>query len=150
MNIFRFLGDASHFAAIVILLLKIWKTRSCAGKYFFCLHISVGLSGKSQITFALVFTARYLDIFTNYISMYNTIAKVVFIVSSYATIYLMYKKFKATNDTNHDTFRLEYLLIPCGVLALIFNHRFTLIEVKQSSITYVSRFFGRFQYIWKP
>ena len=32
MNIFRLTGDLSHLAAIIILLLKIWKTRSCAGK----------------------------------------------------------------------------------------------------------------------
>ena len=31
MNIFRLAGDVSHLAAIIILLLKIWKTRSCAG-----------------------------------------------------------------------------------------------------------------------
>ena len=31
MNIFRLVGDLSHLAAIIILLLKIWKTRSCAG-----------------------------------------------------------------------------------------------------------------------
>jgi len=33
MNIFRLLGDFSHLAAIFILLAKIWKTRSCAGRY---------------------------------------------------------------------------------------------------------------------
>ena len=32
MNIFRLLGDLSHVAAIVLLLLKIWKTRSAAGE----------------------------------------------------------------------------------------------------------------------
>lgn len=32
MNIFRLTGDLSHLAAIIILLLKIWKTRSCAGE----------------------------------------------------------------------------------------------------------------------
>ena len=31
MNLFRLVGDLSHLAAILILLLKIWKTRSCAG-----------------------------------------------------------------------------------------------------------------------
>ncbi len=31
MNLFRLAGDLSHLAAIIILLLKIWKTRSCAG-----------------------------------------------------------------------------------------------------------------------
>jgi ER lumen protein retaining receptor len=30
---------------------------------------------------------------------------VVFLAASYATIYLMYHKFKATYDHNHDTFR---------------------------------------------
>lgn len=34
MNIFRLAGDLSHLLAIVILLIKIWKTRSCAGKVF--------------------------------------------------------------------------------------------------------------------
>ncbi|KAL4669306.1 hypothetical protein H8959_007860, partial [Pygathrix nigripes] len=64
MNIFRLTGDLSHLAAIVILLLKIWKTRSCAG-----------ISGKSQLLFALVFTTRYLDLFTSFISLYNTSMK---------------------------------------------------------------------------
>lgn len=35
-----------------------------------------GISGKSQILFALVFTTRYLDLFTNFISIYNTVMKV--------------------------------------------------------------------------
>lgn len=32
MNIFRLAGDLAHLLAIIILLIKIWKTRSCAGK----------------------------------------------------------------------------------------------------------------------
>lgn len=31
MNIFRLTGDLSHLLAVIILLMKIWKTRSCAG-----------------------------------------------------------------------------------------------------------------------
>ena len=31
MNIFRLIGDLSHLLAILLLLWKIWKTRSCAG-----------------------------------------------------------------------------------------------------------------------
>ncbi|KAF5394390.1 ER lumen protein-retaining receptor [Paragonimus heterotremus] len=118
MNIFRFFGDASHFVAIIILLLKIWKTRSCSG-----------LSGRSQIAFALVFTTRYLDLFTTFVSLYNSCAKIIFIATSYATVYLMYKKFRATYDSNHDTFRLEFLLIPCAILALLVNERFTFLEL---------------------
>lgn len=94
MNIFRLLGDLSHLLAIIILLLKIWKTRSCAG-----------ISGKSQILFALVYTTRYLDLLTTYISAYNVFMKIIFIVTSYATVFLIYVKFKVSYDHNHDTFR---------------------------------------------
>ena len=65
MNIFRLVADISHLFAILILLLKIWKSRSCAG-----------ISLKSQLLFALVFTTRYLDLFTVYVSLYNSIMKV--------------------------------------------------------------------------
>ena len=149
MNIFRLLGDLSHLLAIIILLLKIWKTRSCAGKLHrlgvrrstgtLCMYFPTktssiwfsfsGISGKSQILFSVVYTARYLDLLTNYISAYNTFMKMVFIMASYATVYLMYVKFKATYDHNHDTFRIEFLLIPTLVMALLINHEFTVMEV---------------------
>jgi len=118
MNLFRLVGDLSHLLAIIILLLKIWKTRSCAG-----------LSGKSQIMFAIVFTTRYLDLFTTFISPYNSIMKVIFMLSSYATVFLMYAKFKATYDSNHDTFRIEFLLVPIAGLAVLVNHEFSFLEI---------------------
>lgn len=34
MNIFRLLGDISHLLAIIVLLRKIWLSRSCAGESF--------------------------------------------------------------------------------------------------------------------
>ena len=61
MNLFRLAGDLSHLLAIVILLLKIWKTRSCAG-----------ISGKTQAMFAVCFITRYLDLFVHFVSLYNT------------------------------------------------------------------------------
>lgn len=118
MNIFRLVGDLSHLAAIIILLLKIWKTRSCAG-----------ISGRAQILFALVFLTRYLDLFTSFISLYNTAMKIFFLASSIGTVYLMFMKFKATYDHNHDTFRIEFLVGPCVLLALLLNHEFTVMEV---------------------
>lgn len=118
MNIFRLGGDLAHLMAIIILLLKIWTTRSCAG-----------ISGRSQILFAITFVARYLDLFTHYVSLYNTFMKVVYLVAAFATVYMMYMKFKATYDHNHDTFRLEFLLGPAAVLALVINHEFTFMEV---------------------
>ncbi|KAJ8283945.1 hypothetical protein COCON_G00027950 [Conger conger] len=112
------LKENADYAAIIILLLKIWKTRSCAG-----------ISGKSQILFALVFTTRYLDLLTSFISLYNTSMKVIYIGCSYATVYMIYAKFKATYDGNHDTFRVEFLVVPVGGLAFLVNHDFSPLEI---------------------
>lgn len=78
MNIFRLIGDLSHVAAILILLLKIWKTRSCSG-----------VSGKTQIMFALCFITRYLDLitFSNFVSVYNTVMKILYLAASIGTVY---------------------------------------------------------------
>jgi len=118
MNLFRLVGDLSHLLAIVLLLLKIWKTRSCAG-----------ISGKSQALFLVVFVTRYLDLVTNFISIYNTVMKIFFIGSAAGTVYLMYFKFKATYDGNHDTFRVEFLLAPAALLAVVLNHEFSVMEI---------------------
>jgi len=55
--------------------------------------------------------------------------KIVFIGTSCATIYLMYMKFRATYDSNHDTFRIELLLLPVAALGLLVNHEFTVLEI---------------------
>lgn len=39
MNLFRLTGDLSHLLAILVLLWKIWKTRSCAGKFWLVLYL---------------------------------------------------------------------------------------------------------------
>jgi ER lumen protein retaining receptor len=118
MNVFQLLGDLSHLLAILIPLLKIWKTRSCSGTW-----------GKSQILFTIVCTTRYLDLFTSFVSAYNTATKAIFIGVSYATIYLLFIKFKATYDQRHDTFRIEFLIVPAVVLSLLINHQFTVLEL---------------------
>merc|ERR1719203_1950112 len=41
----------------------------------------------------------------------------------------MYMKFKATYDGNHDSFRVEFLLAPVAILALVLNNQFTVMEI---------------------
>ncbi|XP_005994322.1 ER lumen protein-retaining receptor 3 [Latimeria chalumnae] len=118
MNIFRLSGDLCHLLAIIILLLKIWKSTSCAG-----------ISGKSQVLFALVFTTRYLDLFVIFISVYNTIMKVVFLTCAYTTVYLIYMKFRSSYDQQNDSFRVEFLLVPVAGLSFLENYDFTLLEI---------------------
>ncbi|PCH36601.1 ER lumen protein retaining receptor [Wolfiporia cocos MD-104 SS10] len=118
MNLFRLFGDMSHLASILILVHKIQTTRSCRG-----------ISFKTQALYVTVFVSRYLDLFYDWVSLYNFFMKVFFISSSCYILYLMKMKFRPTNDPSIDTFRIEYLLGPCAILALIFHYKFTVTEV---------------------
>ena len=91
--------------------------------------MSTGISGKSQVLFGMVFITRYLDLATNFVSVYNTSMKIVFIAAILATCYLIFFKFRATYDANHDAFRAEFLVIPTAGLAVLVNHEFSLLEV---------------------
>merc|ERR1712110_967140 len=89
MNIFRISADMLHIISICLIVLRIIQFKSCAG-----------LSKKTQIAYALVFTFRYLDLFTNFYSLYNSVLKVLFIASSYWILWLMIKapQISATYD----------------------------------------------------
>jgi len=89
----------------------------------------VGVSGKSQILFALTFTTRYLDVFVTFISFYNVIMKIIFIVLSYTTVYLIYVKFRASYGASNDSFRAEFIVVPAVGLAILLNHQLEPLEV---------------------
>jgi ER lumen protein retaining receptor len=96
----------------------------------------VGLSRKTQELYLLVFASRYLDLFTDYISLYNSVMKVVFITSSAAILWYMrrHPQVRRTYDKEQDTFRHTILVAAAFLLALIFNERFTFREVMSSPI----------------
>lgn len=120
MNVFRLAGDMAHLLSIVVLLLKIRATKSCRG-----------VSRKTQELYALVFICRYLDLFYSYISLYNSIMKVVYLTATFMIVYYMRgnKVVKQTYDKDQDTFRYFFLVVPCFLLALVLNHAFTVTEV---------------------
>lgn len=89
----------------------------------------LGVSGKSVVLYALVFTCRYLDLFVNFISVYNSVMKVVYLATTYFTVYLIYVKFRSTYHRSQDTFRIELLILPAAALAFLWNHEFTVLEV---------------------
>jgi len=120
MNIFRLAGDLTHLMSIIVLLLKIHTIKSCAG-----------ISLKTQELYALVFATRYLDIFVIYISLYNTVMKLIFLGTSFSIVWYMryHKVVRKSYDKDHDTFRHYFLVLPCFVLALLINNKFTFREV---------------------
>ena len=56
--------------------------------------------------------------------------KIFFIASSWYILYLMARVYRRTRDKENDYVRMEFLLIPCGILSLVWNHRFTPLEVR--------------------
>eukprot|EP00252_Welwitschia_mirabilis_P027991 TRINITY_DN988_c0_g1_i1.p1 TRINITY_DN988_c0_g1~~TRINITY_DN988_c0_g1_i1.p1 ORF type:complete len:216 (+),score=17.86 TRINITY_DN988_c0_g1_i1:220-867(+) len=120
MNAFRLAGDMTHLLSIMVLLLKIHSMKSCAG-----------ISLKTQELYVLVFATRYLDIFSQYISFYNTAMKIVFLVTSFSIVWYMryHKVVRQTYDRDQDTFRHYVLVIPCFLLAVLINNKFTVREV---------------------
>ena len=65
MNAFRIAGDACHLLSFMVMFWKLSTSKSVAG-----------ISLKTQELYALVFCARYLDLFWNFLSMYNWVMKV--------------------------------------------------------------------------
>ncbi|XP_048506158.1 ER lumen protein-retaining receptor-like [Athalia rosae] len=127
MRIFQALGDAFHLLALVILPFEIWKTGSC-----------LGISGKSQILHAIVCTTRYMDLLFFYISIYNTTMKLIFIFGTYMTVFLIYVTYSHTYDRDHDTFRVQFLVIPALALALLVNHdHYNIIEISWAFSVYL-------------
>ncbi|KAF6158337.1 hypothetical protein GIB67_022417 [Kingdonia uniflora] len=122
MNIFRFAGDMTHLTSVLVLLLKIYATKSCSG-----------ISLKTQELYAIVFLTRYLDIFTDFISAYNTVMKIVFVASSAAIVWCMrmHRVVKRSYDKEVDSFRHEFLIAGSFIVALILHEKFTIQEVKK-------------------
>jgi ER lumen protein retaining receptor len=118
MNLFRLCGDLSHLFAMLILLAKIWKSRSVSG-----------ISGKSQMLFFLVFVTRYLDLFTVFISPYNTFMKVTYLLCSFVTCFFIYSKFRSTYNEEGDKFRIEFILVPAVGMAFLVHHDFNITEL---------------------
>ncbi|KAL6191247.1 hypothetical protein ACLB2K_037638 [Fragaria x ananassa] len=120
MNIFRLAGDMTHLASVLVLLLKIHTIKSCAG-----------VSLKTQELYALVFATRYLDIFVSFYSVYNTLMKLIFLGSSFSIVWYIrhHRIVRRSYDKSQDTFRHHFLLLPCLLLALVINEKFTFREV---------------------
>lgn len=110
----------THLMSVIVLLLKIHTIKSCAG-----------ISLKTQELYALVFACRYLYIFSDFISLYNTVMKLIFLGTSFSIVWYMryHKMVRKSYDKQHDTFRHYFLVIPCLILAVLINERFTFKEI---------------------
>ena len=58
--------------------------------------------------------------------------KLVFISTSMATVYFVFRKFRATYEAAHDTFHLAVALVPAALLALLWHYHLDFIEASSS------------------
>ncbi len=115
MNIFRLFGDLSHLASFFFLIYQLYTKKN-----------TLGISLKTQELYLIVFVARYLDLFSSFISVYNTLMKIFYIAASAAVVYMMryqnpWKKSYSEQRKADNFLHLQYLVLPCAVLALILN-----------------------------
>jgi len=112
MNVFRLLGDASHLLSFVVMFWKLFTSGSVSG-----------ISLKTQEIYVIVFIFRYLDLFWNFLSIYNWIMKLIFIASSVSIVYIMRfgKPHKDTYSKDDDAFPYMYLIIPAALLGVAVN-----------------------------
>ncbi len=128
MNLFRLAGDMAHVLSIVVLLLRLKATKN-----------AVGISIKTQELYLVVFILRYMDLFTTFYSVYNTVMKIAYIAATAFIIYMVRgtEPFKASYDFAQDSFlHWQFALAPCALLAVITNviQGFNVMEVINRAI----------------
>merc|ERR1719414_2735118 len=104
----------------MLLLYKLHKNKNCTGA-----------SCRMQEIYAIVFLLRYVDLFWNFISLYNSTMKSLFIISTLYLVYIMRYQppVAATYDREKDSFQYElFLLGPCALLGLLTSHEWTIPE----------------------
>lgn len=62
----------------------------------------------------------------------TSLPQVIFLLCAYITVYMIYVKFRKTFDSENDSFRLEFLLVPVTGLSFLENHSFTPLEVRKA------------------
>lgn len=98
--------------------------------------------GKSPVVSGLsVLNAGSSGTFSNHLLS----TQMIYIACAYATVYLIYMKFRATYDGNHDSFRVEFLVVPVGGLSVLINHDFSFLEVgSESCVIFICNYFCLF------
>ena len=81
-----------------------------------------GISVKTHELYFAVFVTRYLDLFTTYYSLYNSVMKLVYIASTAAIVYTIkfQEPIKSTYEKSQDSFlHWQFAAAPCAILAFL-------------------------------
>ncbi|KAJ7692837.1 ER lumen protein retaining receptor-domain-containing protein [Mycena rosella] len=118
MNPFRLAGDLGHLASKCILIWSIHRNKSAEG-----------ISFLTQAMYALVFLTRYLDLGMHFVSIYNTVLKVVYILSAFYVLVLMRWIYPRTTESQMAWRAAAISLTVACSFSLLFNYHFNLPEI---------------------
>ena len=88
-----------------------WVVFVLMKRLLFVFHMCVcvtGISGKSQVLYAIVYTARYVGAYVGdviYLNAFEIVLRVTLTVCSYVIIYLIYNRFKYESSLKEDPSR---------------------------------------------
>ncbi|KIK64400.1 hypothetical protein GYMLUDRAFT_220931 [Collybiopsis luxurians FD-317 M1] len=102
---FRYVADIARVMPVLTLVYKLHSLKT-----------SKDVSFKTQVLYLIVFVTRYTDLFTRFISYYNTLLKIFYISSACYIVYLMRFKYRRTSDSAEDRVALWALALPCAIL----------------------------------
>lgn len=77
---------------------------------------------RTHELFLLVFVTRYLDLFTTFYSLYNSVMKILYIGTTASIIYMIkyQEPICSSYDKSQDTFlHWKFAVAPCAVISLI-------------------------------
>ncbi|KAI0028635.1 ER lumen protein retaining receptor-domain-containing protein, partial [Vararia minispora EC-137] len=123
LRLTSYVGDIAHLFSIFSVVYGIHSSESCRG-----------ISFNTRLLYVLVFCSRYLDIVFvttgHWISLYNFLMKMSFLISSVYVVVLMHIVSRRTNERGFsEHFHSRYLIAPCVLLAALFNYGWTVPEI---------------------
>lgn len=116
-NIFRYFGDFIHLAGVFIMLMTMKKNQSVAG-----------LSLRTALLYAILFTSRYLDLWTHNQALYLVFFKVTYIVTSYLALYWFYR-WRETFEREKDTVNVGLIIMLCFLAAVFTSNDDAMVQV---------------------
>jgi ER lumen protein retaining receptor len=108
-NVFRYFGDFIHLIGVLILLITIKKNQSVTG-----------LSLRTAMMYAVLFTCRYLDLFTHRQPLYLIFFKISYLITAWIIVYYFGKYFH-TFERSKDTVNIAVIFGACFLAAWMTN-----------------------------
>ena len=125
IQIFRFIGDGLMLLSRIIMLKKIYDSKSVSG-----------LSLKTQMLYLIVYICRYLDLtwvtykrvsfgkeYIKWLEIYNSGFKIFLIFYHFYILYLIGVKFKKTYHKRYDSFPLSVILVLGCIISFVLSYR---------------------------